>query len=202
MGQKNKQNLKSLSPDCLILAFYRFFNIAIFHVFISEMVITVFLSLDCMRSCVNVLTPPLKKPALHTAFQERAPYRIVSAKLSGPFAGGHGECSEEHRTDGPRCMVLTHTSLMMLFLPHSGGIRCSWKPTAPVSGQVPSLFGPKSHNSNLLLTLKGVLKFSASGLQTGMLEAVQLKCPLPRPLKTELNDYGKGLSTRRCLHPQ
>lgn len=60
---ENEQNLISLGLDCLVLAFYRFLNFPIFHVFISEMV-AVLLSLDYMRFCVNVLTSPLKKPAL------------------------------------------------------------------------------------------------------------------------------------------
>lgn len=79
----------------------------------------------------------------------------------------------------------SHGSLRTLgsLLSHSGIDRRSGKPTVPVSGQLPfSLPDPGNRNSSLLHTLKGVLNISPSGLQPGVSEAVQLKCPLPIPL--------------------
>lgn len=58
-----------LSPDCLILAIYRFLNFPIYsYVFISELVITTFLLLDYMRSRVNVLTPLFRKACTTPSF--------------------------------------------------------------------------------------------------------------------------------------
>lgn len=144
-----------------------------------------------MRSCVNVLT--LLKSLHYTQLSRRehntkhSQQNLVASLEDMASAVRNTEwshavgfsytplwwcCSCYYRS--PHSSHLTLGSLLF----HSAIDMCSWKPTLPVAGQLSfSLLSPESHNSSLLLTLKGVLNiFSLWLAYWGIREAVQPRC--------------------------